>query len=214
MGNREALLEGAIRCIKEKGYAKTTARDLVATSGTNLGAIGYHFGSTQALLNEALAESFRRWFVRLADVLVEPGGGTATHVGQRLVEGLFSAFDAERPVLVGFFEALTQAERSPELHQQIANHYQEFRLALTSAIDASTPGARSLTGRQKAALASFVMAAVDGLSIQFLLDREELPDPADLVRSLLTIGATLQGRPRAVTRGRQRDQTSTGPPSG
>ncbi|MGH3839469.1 MAG: TetR family transcriptional regulator, partial [Pseudonocardiaceae bacterium] len=41
MGHREALLDGARRCLLERGYARTTARDLVAASGTNLASIGY-----------------------------------------------------------------------------------------------------------------------------------------------------------------------------
>ncbi|MGH3648185.1 MAG: TetR/AcrR family transcriptional regulator, partial [Micromonosporaceae bacterium] len=51
MGNREALLEGAKRCFHEKGYARTTARDIAQASGVSLAAIGYHFGSKEALMN-------------------------------------------------------------------------------------------------------------------------------------------------------------------
>src|SRR3954465_1880025 len=54
MGHREDLLDGAKRCLYEKGYARTTARDIVAASGTNLASIGYHYGSKEALLNQAL----------------------------------------------------------------------------------------------------------------------------------------------------------------
>ena len=56
MGHREALLDGARRCLLERGYARTTARDLVAASGTNLASIGYHFGSKEALLNGAMQQ--------------------------------------------------------------------------------------------------------------------------------------------------------------
>ena len=51
MGNREALLEGAKHCLYEKGYARTTARDISTAAGTSLAAIGYHYRSTEALLN-------------------------------------------------------------------------------------------------------------------------------------------------------------------
>src|ERR687891_1071084 len=61
MGNREALLAGAKRCIVEKGYAHTTARDIVAASGTNLASIGYHFGSKDALLDAAILDWFNDW---------------------------------------------------------------------------------------------------------------------------------------------------------
>jgi AcrR family transcriptional regulator len=61
MGNREDLLAGAKRCLFEKGYARTTARDIAAASGVSLAAIGYHFGSKDALMNQAVYESVGDW---------------------------------------------------------------------------------------------------------------------------------------------------------
>ncbi|ONI72003.1 hypothetical protein BWI15_18070 [Kribbella sp. ALI-6-A] len=58
MGNREKLLATAKRLIAEKGYGDITARDLVNESGTNLASIGYHFGSKEGLLTEAMLDSF------------------------------------------------------------------------------------------------------------------------------------------------------------
>jgi AcrR family transcriptional regulator len=56
MGHREDLLEGAKRCLLAKGFARTTARDVVKESGTNLASIGYHYGSKDALLAQAYVE--------------------------------------------------------------------------------------------------------------------------------------------------------------
>ncbi|MGC9498762.1 TetR/AcrR family transcriptional regulator [Streptomyces sp. WG7] len=56
MGHREDLLAGAKRCLLEKGFARTTARDIVKESGTNLASIGYHYGSKDALLVQAYVE--------------------------------------------------------------------------------------------------------------------------------------------------------------
>jgi AcrR family transcriptional regulator len=61
MGNREDLISGAKRCLIEKGYARTTARDIAAASGVSLAAIGYHFGSKDALMNLAVFESVGEW---------------------------------------------------------------------------------------------------------------------------------------------------------
>ena len=61
MGNREDLIAGAKRCLIEKGYAHTTARDIAAASGVSLAAIGYHFGSKDALMNQAVYESVGEW---------------------------------------------------------------------------------------------------------------------------------------------------------
>ncbi|MBT3153532.1 TetR/AcrR family transcriptional regulator [Streptomyces sp. CHD11] len=56
MGHREDLLEGAKRCLLAKGFVRTTARDIVRESGTNLASIGYHYGSRDALLAQAYVE--------------------------------------------------------------------------------------------------------------------------------------------------------------
>ncbi|MEU0075654.1 TetR/AcrR family transcriptional regulator [Streptomyces sp. NPDC006332] len=77
MGHREDLLEGAKRCLLEKGFARTTARDIVKESGTNLASIGYHYGSKDALLAQAyvsLVEAMGDAFVGDGTVLnAEPG---------------------------------------------------------------------------------------------------------------------------------------------
>src|SRR5215469_5187367 len=73
MGNREDLLTGAKRCLIEKGYAATTARDIAAASGVSLAAIGYHFGSKDALMNQAVFESIGEWGQDLQDALTAAG---------------------------------------------------------------------------------------------------------------------------------------------
>ncbi|MES5817231.1 TetR/AcrR family transcriptional regulator [Streptomyces sp. RG80] len=71
MGHREDLLEGAKRCLLAKGFVRTTARDIVKESGTNLASIGYHYGSKDALLAQA--------YVALAEGMGDAfeGDGTA-----------------------------------------------------------------------------------------------------------------------------------------
>lgn len=57
MGNREKLLEAARQCLFAKGYERTTVRDLASAAGVSMAAIGYHFGSKEALLNQVLFEA-------------------------------------------------------------------------------------------------------------------------------------------------------------
>ena len=61
MGNREDLIAGAKYCLLEKGYAQTTARDIANRAGVSLAAIGYHFGSKDALMNQAVYETIGDW---------------------------------------------------------------------------------------------------------------------------------------------------------
>jgi len=77
MGNREALLAGAKRCLIEKGYARTTARDIAAASGVSLAAIGYHFGSKDALMNQAIYEFVGEWREEVERALSAEGAADA-----------------------------------------------------------------------------------------------------------------------------------------
>jgi AcrR family transcriptional regulator len=73
MGNREDLIAGAKRCLIEKGYTHTTARDIAAASGVSLAAIGYHFGSKDALMNQAVYESVGEWADQVQRALTDEG---------------------------------------------------------------------------------------------------------------------------------------------
>src|SRR6266545_4770946 len=117
MGHREALLEGALRCLAEKGYARTTARDLVAASGTNLGSIVYHFGTKENLLNEAVAEGFRRLRARVgAAALADPGSDPWESL-RRGIEAALRSFEEEPSLWAAFAEAAAQARRSEKLRE-------------------------------------------------------------------------------------------------
>jgi AcrR family transcriptional regulator len=194
VGNREALLEGAIRCLETRGYAQTTARDLVRESKTNLGAIGYHFGSKEALLYEALTVCFRRWLERLASEAISLAGTSPADLGSAILAKAYEAIRSDRSVVVAFFEALCQAERSEELRNQLAGFYGELRVgiaevvAVLAGVSAGDPAAESL--------ASLVLALVDGLSIQYLLD-----PASQLSSSALLDAATLVARAQRGTPG-------------
>ncbi|MGH8881492.1 MAG: TetR/AcrR family transcriptional regulator, partial [Stackebrandtia sp.] len=51
MGNRQQLLDAAKQCLFDKGYERTTVRDISDLAGVSKAAIGYHFGSKEALMN-------------------------------------------------------------------------------------------------------------------------------------------------------------------
>src|ERR1041384_4550647 len=74
--NREALIDGALRCIEEKASGNVTARDISAASGANLASIVYHFGSKDALVAHAMEEGFNRGQAELARGMGDLDGDT------------------------------------------------------------------------------------------------------------------------------------------
>jgi len=184
MGNREALLEAAMVCLRERGFGGTRARDLASTAGVSLGAIRYHFGSTEALLNAAVAESSRRWISSFRASIAAFWPDIEAGITVRMEE-LYETFAANRADLVGFVEAFAHAQRSEAARNQLAGYYEEFRREIARALSADEnpgPGAESV--------ASMLMALVDGLVVQWMLDPARRPDP-DLLRQAAVGLATL-----------------------
>lgn len=176
MSHREKLLSAARRCLEERGYARTTSRDLVAVSGTNLASIGYHFGSKEALLNEAMMGAFAEYTGKLL-ALASPPAGQADPL-DRIRQSwivMVEQFAQLRPLLVAFSEAMTQAEHSPGLRSQLAEGYEQLRAAIAATVAGVVPG---LPADQARDAASFLIAVADGLMVQWLLDPQRAPTGA------------------------------------
>ncbi|MCW2889619.1 MAG: TetR family transcriptional regulator, partial [Streptosporangiaceae bacterium] len=131
MGHREDLLAGAVRCLREKGYSRTTARDIVAASGTNLGSIGYHYGSTEALLNAAVMQAIDEFGIEMARAMateVDPGA-TALERFEQYWTRVIDSFAANRQVWLATFDVFGLIERVPQVHAALAQGLQDGRMA-------------------------------------------------------------------------------------
>ncbi len=181
MGHREALLDGARRCLLDRGYARTTARDLVAASGTNLASIGYHFGSKEALLNGAMQQCFDEYLEQITQAVFADPDATPLQRVRASWLALVRTFEQHRPLMAAFVEALAQAERVPELRVQLADSYERLRATVAEMVRASVSGLSEPTARHAA---SFLIAVYDGLQVQWLLDPQRAPTADDLMAAL------------------------------
>jgi AcrR family transcriptional regulator len=181
--HREQLLRGAMACLRDRGYARTTARDIAAASGSNLGSIGYHFGSKEALLNEAIRDGFAEWTTQLAGIVFAEPGATPIERARTSWIALTESFAEHRPLIVAFVEALAQTVRSDELRRQLADIYESSRAAVARLVEASL-GETDVADRDIRAVASFMIAVCDGLMLQWLLDPERAPSGAQITAAL------------------------------
>lgn len=190
MGHREELLDGAALCLYEKGFGRTTARDVVAASGTNLASIGYHFGSKDALLTEALLRATNAWGEELDRALAEPDGAATTDPGRRAedtwsrVIGLFST---QRRLWATHVEALAQAERLPELRARLAEAQQEVREGLALTFHTLPDDDPVAADRHAHVLGSVYQALLTGIMVQWLLDPDSAPTGRDIADGLRAI---------------------------
>src|SRR5438874_13599388 len=107
MGNREDLIAGAKRCLIEKGYARTTARDIAAASGVSLAAIGYHYGSKEALMNRAVYEAVGDWSEGFEQALAAADPkATALERVELLWRHMVESFQTSRRLWLAQFELI------------------------------------------------------------------------------------------------------------
>lgn len=190
MGNQEDLLSAAKRCLHEKGYARTTARDIATAAGVSLAAIGYHYGSKEALLNEALRQAIEEWGDDLARALTaEPS--TGAEPADRFVATWTKAiesFAATRTLWAIQFELVAHFDRTPELRRTFAEANRQARLGLVELFGDAAPA-----GDENEALAvgALYQALLCGLAALWLVDPDSAPSGQDMLDAIRTVAAGL-----------------------
>jgi AcrR family transcriptional regulator len=187
MGHREDLLAGARRCLYEKGYARTTARDIVAVSGTNLGSIGYHYGSTQALLNAAMLSAIEEWGDTIGAALAADESDAADDPLVRLWRRILSTMETHRAVFVATIEAMVQSEHSPELRAQIAGGMKEGRSGMAALLTGQPED--SVPAGEVATLGSVQLALMSGVLTQWLVDPSTAPSAEQIAAGIRALAA-------------------------
>lgn len=179
MGNRDALLTGARRCLEDKGYAATTARDVASASGVSLSAIGYHFGTTQALLRQVIFTGIREWGAALEHSLADDAKGARdpTSVWSRVLD----SFAGHRGVLASSFELLVHADRDPEVRQELATAIDHARRGLATQLGGIDPDTHP---DRAARLGAYYYALLSGLMTQWLVDPDALPTSEELTTAM------------------------------
>ncbi|MFD0270147.1 TetR/AcrR family transcriptional regulator [Streptomyces sp. NPDC127106] len=193
MGNREDLLAGARRCLEEKGYLRTTVRDIAAASKVSMAAIGYHFGSREALLNQALFGAMDEWAA---------GAGRLTGQGDTAEERYADTWDRKirdfsetRWLWLASVEAFVHAQSSPELLAVLAESQRKNR-RMVAAVLRGVP-VEEVSEEDVRGLGSLHLALLSGVMVQALTDPEAAPTGQGLVSGLRAM-VELLDRPASI----------------
>lgn len=189
--HREQLIEGAMACLRAKGYSRTTARDIAAASEANLASIGYHFGSKDALLYEALIRTLEQRNKYMGRLTWASAGRSTGRPLAALLGASDKVFNAPRPLFVAFVEAIVEAERSGELRDQMTALYRDTRRGLEEVIRASVVERPEYVASDPGVMAWVLLAALDGLVLQWLLENDA-PSGKELIEALVDIATLLK----------------------
>nr|WSX51120.1 TetR/AcrR family transcriptional regulator [Streptomyces sp. NBC_00974] len=187
MGNREDLLAGARRCLEEKGYLRTTVRDIAAASNVSMAAIGYHFGSRDVLLNQALFAAMDEWAA---------GSGRLAGEGDTALERYADTWDRKIRdfgdmswLWTASVEAFVHARSSPELLAILAEAQRGNRRMVAAQLR-GVP-LEEVADEDVRGLGSVHIALLAGVMVQVLTDPEHAPNGREIAQGLRAMAELL-----------------------
>ncbi|MET0956601.1 MAG: TetR/AcrR family transcriptional regulator [Cryobacterium sp.] len=194
---RSALVLAALRVVADRGVAQTTTRAIVAEAGMSLASFHYAFASRDELMTELIRHVVRAETTAILPDPAEPTGpvGPETlrlllrHGLGRYAEHLRHDPLREKAMLELTQYALRSAEMQPLAREQYDGYHALAALALTRAAELSG----SVWLRPVDEVARLLVALTDGLTIAWLVDRDD-PATEALLDTIADAVAAL-GRP-------------------
>lgn len=161
-------MAGARKAILDRGLAKVTARDIAAAAGVSLAAIGYHFGSKDRLVTEALTEAVGSGIGDAFEAVVRDAGQ-----GRSLREsltftwnGLLDVAQQNKEQLLLSMENAVRVARSEESQHYMAEALERADTELAETLREVHP---DLTGPEATAVAKLYFSLFQGLALLWML---------------------------------------------
>lgn len=175
---REEILETARALFGEVGYRSASLREIAARCGLSHPGLLHHFPTKEALLEAVLV---RR------DAVSEERFGVIRHRGTAALRALVEivAANAAEPGEVELYCVLSAEATAPDHpgHQYFAARYAVTRANVERSLREADDDGALRPGVDPAVHAPIVVAVMDGLQVQWLLDRAG-PTPTDMPAAL------------------------------
>jgi AcrR family transcriptional regulator len=181
---RQQILDSAIALFAERGIHRASLRTVGEAIGVSHAALRHYFSSR----DELLVEAYRTHEARAAE---DANAADGSAVGL-----IIEAAERNRsiPGLVELYATLTTdalQEQHPVTREFVRDRFRSLRAVLASRIVSGQQAGRIAADIDPLDAAALVIAASDGLQIQWLLD----PGTVDVARSLSILERHLQRGP-------------------
>ncbi|MEV4433791.1 TetR/AcrR family transcriptional regulator [Streptomyces sp. NPDC049585] len=188
MGHREDLLAGAKRCLLDKGWVRTTARDIVAASGANLASIGYHYGSKDALMMEAFMGLTEEWGEEVGRSLAGITTDASVSREERValvLDRIKESFAQDGAFWAAQLEVVGQLAKHPELKERFAGVMPEGRRGMVAIFEGVDD--REVPDEVARTAGALYHSMFIGMWVQWTIDPSAVGSGADLVEGMRRI---------------------------
>jgi AcrR family transcriptional regulator len=179
---RQEILTAAFEVFSTSGYRSGSLKDVADKVGLTQAGLLHHFPSKEVLLQALLT---------LRDELSAARTGTVTAKGADLLRGMveLTRYNTTIPGLVALYCVLSAEATDPEhpAHRYFQDRYEWVRRLITNAFAEMETQGTLRPGLAPGTAARQLIALMDGLQVQWLLDNESVDMPAEVAAFLSAI---------------------------
>lgn len=181
----EKILNAAFECLSTRGYANVSMRNIAEEAGVALGQMTYYYKSKEALFLEVI-DRMTLQYLREVEELLDSATGQKQKL-ESLIE-FFKGLLKHNPRLFKLLIDFTaQALWVPSFREQLDKLYHRLTELIEKnlVLDAKTD--RRYLGYSSQSVAKLILGALNGISIQIMLDcdRDDSFESLFLTESLL-----------------------------
>ena len=166
---KEQIVRATVECITKHGYHNFSMQDVARTAGVSKGIIHYYFLNKDELMMcvlDKVAGDIERVLGEEMESVTDPWRRM-----EIFIEVCFDIVKNTKEYYQVNMDFWTQINQKEDIRKVIATHYAKFREAAAKVIQNGVN--KGAFGKVDAnAYASFVIAVIDGLSLQWLFDEK------------------------------------------
>jgi AcrR family transcriptional regulator len=171
---RAALVQAALHVVAERGVAAATTRAIVAQAGMSLASFHYAFTSRDELLGELIDTALEQEERTLAPALAPQFGPVSMRNAIRAgLEHYFLGVKADPQREKAMFELTHWAMRTPGMGALARRQYDRYYALAEAALSVASDKSGESWDRPPAQIAALLVALTDGLTIGWLVNRDD-----------------------------------------
>jgi AcrR family transcriptional regulator len=191
---RARLLDAAIVCLAERGFAATTTVEVAERAGVSRGAQQHHFRTKSELLSAAIEHAFTQRLALFTTAVADRRATDDRDIIDLAVDIVWAMF--QEPVAVAWIELTVAARTDPELQARVVSVSERMRATIEEQFRAVVPGGEHDQPVSEVA-AKLTFAAFEGLILQRMAAYDDAPGRAAAAVAALKrmLQAALASRP-------------------
>ena len=167
--NRQKIIDAATALVMERGVKGTSLADIANAAGISKGTLFYHFSAKDDLIYELTEKHFDEITRSKLKKAEQMQGCSLQEILQESILGILHAENRGKLNLYLLQEAVIE---NPALKSRFADKYVEFQNTMRQFLNMVAP---PMDNDRAVAVSRLLVAVLDGLIIQWLLDPDAIP---------------------------------------